>query len=130
MGRVTRRGLAAIAAITTVALPGPSFSQVFTSSSAQKYLQEKLPLLSSCLTTKAGELDDGHSDVAAIAAAVASACQKVELDIYAGYTKIMETDPNPVLIDSPEARQMLKILEQQAVGIVVKERAAKTGQQK
>jgi hypothetical protein len=127
MVRVTHRGLAAVATITAAALPGSSFSQ-FTSSSGQRYLQENLPVLSSCLGGKARELDDGHSDATAIAAAVASACQKVKLDIYAGYAKIMQADP--VLIDSPQAQQMLKNLEQQALGIVLKERAAKTGQQK
>jgi hypothetical protein len=114
-------------AITAAALPGSSLSQ-FTSSSAQRYLQQNLPLLSSCLTTKAGELDDGHSDAATIAAAIASACQKVELDIYAGYAKIMQGDP--VLIDSPAGQQMLKNLEHSALDVVLKERAVKAGQHK
>jgi hypothetical protein len=124
---VTQSSVAAVAAFTAAALPGPSFSQLM-SSSGQRYLQENLPVLSSCLTGKARELDDGRSDTAAIAAAMASACQKVELGIYAGYAKIMGADP--IVVDSPAGQQMLRNLERQAVVVMLKERAAKAGQQK
>jgi hypothetical protein len=116
------RGAAAIAisvAVCAVATSQPdiAFSQSGTG-------RDLVP----CLQQQAQALDDGHSDAATIAKAVAGACQYIDRRMYDLAARALKV--GPLVPGSPEDERMRTGLERDAIIFVLRARAAKAAQTK
>ena len=104
-------------AVLITAIPAIAFAQT-------KSMDPDAEILVACLYQKAVDLDDGRSDAATIAIGIATECRRYQQHMLDKVFKQLGTAPYRQ--DSPLGLADFQMLQQQAIVLVLRQRASKT----